>query len=421
MQKIILHFLLLFAFVSQLHAQCDGRYTTATFTASKKADILYGGNYDSNGKWTDLVLDVYEPAEDTASLRPLIIFVHGGSFVGGSRTDQRIDLTARHFAEKGYVTANIEYRVEQTVAISPFLNFASPDNWYKAIIRASHDLRAAIRYFKKDAATNGNMYKVDTNRILIYGSSAGAITALNTVFINDTTEMSYYFKRNIPLMGGLEGNSGNPGYNSNSGIRAIVSCSGAFDNINYLNDNRDIAYLAFHNNPDLTVPYEMGCFVTVACFLGTFYGPQKIFPKAKSLGMKTEFYPFQYYGHPVDAHADTTAKKLILEKTTAFLADVVCRTGTVTAIAPRVSTETLNLFPNPSNGRFTIELPKGQQWQDATLQIISLTGAEVYRSHISASQTLDVQEILSNGTYLVKLIPTDDSSLQYIGKISILK
>ncbi|HPW87269.1 MAG TPA: carboxylesterase family protein, partial [Chitinophagales bacterium] len=151
MQKIILHFLLLFAFVSQLRAQCDGRYTTATFTASKKADILYGGNYDSNGKWTDLVLDVYEPAEDTASLRPLIIFVHGGSFVGGSRTDQRIDLTARHFAEKGYVTANIEYRVEQTVAISPFLNFASPDNWYKAMIRASHDLRAAIRYFKKDA------------------------------------------------------------------------------------------------------------------------------------------------------------------------------------------------------------------------------------------------------------------------------
>ncbi|MFM2283256.1 MAG: hypothetical protein RL222_760, partial [Bacteroidota bacterium] len=51
----------------------------------------------------------------------------------------------------------------------------------------------------------------------------------------------------------------------------------------------------------------------------------------------------------------------------------------------------------------------------------SLTGAEVYRTHISASQTLDVQEILSNGTYLVKLIPTDDSSLQYIGKISILK
>ncbi|MEZ5054058.1 MAG: hypothetical protein R2807_04725 [Chitinophagales bacterium] len=43
-------------------------------------------------------MDVYTPALDTATHRPIIFFVHGGSFVGGDRQDQAIDSTARYFA-----------------------------------------------------------------------------------------------------------------------------------------------------------------------------------------------------------------------------------------------------------------------------------------------------------------------------------
>jgi para-nitrobenzyl esterase len=122
----------------QAFAQCGNRYLEDISTSFiKHEDIIYGSNLDNKNQQTELLLDVYEPAEDTLSLRPLMIFVHGGSFVGGSRTDQDIDKIAQYFAKKGYVTANIEYRVEQTNFISPFVNFADKDNWYKAIIRVS--------------------------------------------------------------------------------------------------------------------------------------------------------------------------------------------------------------------------------------------------------------------------------------------
>ena len=115
----------------------------------KHTDVQYGSNYDSKNQLQLLLMDIYEPEGDTASLRPIIFFVHGGSFIGGSRTDQSINKTAEYFSHKGYVTANIEYRVEQTLIITPYVDFGDPANFYKAIARVTHDLKAAIRFLKK--------------------------------------------------------------------------------------------------------------------------------------------------------------------------------------------------------------------------------------------------------------------------------
>ncbi len=411
MQKIstLLFFLLLsFSVFSQT------RYLDALFEFTHHRDILYGSNYDNKNQLTQLLMDVYEPADDTAQFRPIIFFIHGGSFVGGSRTDQSIDKTAEYFSRKGYVTANIEYRVEQTNIISPFLNFGDVYNWYRAIGRVTQDIKAAIRYIKKDVATNNNQYKVDTTKIFLYGSSAGAIGALHAVYLDDTTEMAPLFKAAYKDLGGLDGNSVNPGY-SMKGIKAVVSCSGALENVNYINNNTDIAYLAFHNNPDLTVPFDMGCFVTVACHLGYFYGANRIYPKARSLGINAEFYPINKLGHPVDAVADETTHALVLQKTTDFLYRIL-NPGVVSSVRPD-SWKQLELFPNPSSGSFSVQIPKDIQYKSVTLEILNIEGQLVYSAVSRNKEKIDVSAQLPNGLYLLTL-KTDTQN--YLSKINIV-
>ena len=45
-----------------------------------------GSAVDQNGNTDILNLDVYQPAGDTVTYRPAIIWVHGGSFSGGDKT-----------------------------------------------------------------------------------------------------------------------------------------------------------------------------------------------------------------------------------------------------------------------------------------------------------------------------------------------
>ena len=88
--------------------------------------------------------------------RPLIIWAHGGSFVAGSKTGTDVVPLAEDFAKMGYVTASISYRLgmENTPLPGPDSVDAT-----ETVIRAVHDGRAAVRFFRKDYVENGNTYK----------------------------------------------------------------------------------------------------------------------------------------------------------------------------------------------------------------------------------------------------------------------
>lgn len=412
MQRIFTLFCLLFLTVSVFS---QTRYKDEIFTLSKHIDIRYGSNYDSKNQLTNLLMDIYTPQNDTASFRPIIFFVHGGSFVGGDRNDQDINKTAEFFAKKGYVTANIEYRVQQTTLISPFLDFGNANNWFRAIARATQDLKAAIRYIKKDVAENNNTFKVDTSTIFIYGSSAGAISVLHTVFLDDTSEMNYYFKAAYNDLGGLDGNSGNPGYTIN-GVKAIVSCSGAIFDLNCIDNNKDIQYLAFHNNPDLVVPFDVGCFDVVFCHFGQFYGDNKIFPKIKGFGTNAEFYPINKLGHPVDQVSDTATHRLVLDKTTDFLYRIMNQN--ITTSVRNNTAKTFELFPNPTTGTITLNIPKEIQYKNAIIDIVDIAGEKVFSVEIKNKEIVLLNPDLPNGMYVVS-ITTDKET--YLAKFSVIK
>ena len=138
------------------------RYDTETFTAvTTTTDVTYGQNLDINNTMQTLTMDIYQPTGDVAVTRPVLIFAHGGSFIAGSKTNAEQVTLCTRFAKRGYVTATIDYRL----GIGFPINQA---NAQKAVWRATQDMKAAVRFFRMDAATT-NTYRADPNFIFVGG------------------------------------------------------------------------------------------------------------------------------------------------------------------------------------------------------------------------------------------------------------
>jgi acetyl esterase/lipase len=102
----------------------------------------------------DLHLDIYRPEGEANGCA--IVFVHGGGWRRGTREMMRP--AARAMAEHGFVGLPMQYRVSDQAP------------WPAHI----HDVKAAIRWTRAHADDLG----VDPDRIVLWGSSAGAHLAL---------------------------------------------------------------------------------------------------------------------------------------------------------------------------------------------------------------------------------------------------
>ena len=99
----------------------------------------------------DLLLDLHLPAVPIRRPAPVIVFLHGGGWSGGTRTTGP-DFK-RYFAQDGIAMASIEYR------LTPGVTF--PAN--------VEDVRTAVRWLKANAAAHG----LDPERVCLWGTSAG--------------------------------------------------------------------------------------------------------------------------------------------------------------------------------------------------------------------------------------------------------
>ena len=146
------------------------RYRDPIFNAvTVTSNVTYGSAVNLENQTITLQLDMYQPAGDTVTSRPAIVWVHGGSFCCGSKTSPELVDEATTFSKEGYLNVSIDYRLE-----SPGCS-GSLSNCVAAIQEAAADAQTAVRFLRTNAAT----YGIDPNRIAIGGSSAGAITALN--------------------------------------------------------------------------------------------------------------------------------------------------------------------------------------------------------------------------------------------------
>lgn len=158
------------------------RYRTPIFPGATSVTVTYGSAPDfiTNLPVT-LQLDLYRPTGDVATNRPLLVWIHGGSFLGGNRAQMATE--SRAYAQLGYVTASISYRLDagnhclevQAGLYTGEQLVTERARCEKAILGARDDAAMAIAWLRIHAAT----YGIDPTRVAVGGSSAGAITAIH--------------------------------------------------------------------------------------------------------------------------------------------------------------------------------------------------------------------------------------------------
>jgi acetyl esterase/lipase len=125
---------------------------------------------------------------------PAIVFIHGGAWQSGSKSESYVQDFGNTFASLGYVVAAINYRLLEhnvpethgpgdlmNLSVVPEEAFELPQPQSSWTINAGiEDAAKAIAYMRDNAGT----YDVDTNRIGMGGASAGAINSLAHAYNN---------------------------------------------------------------------------------------------------------------------------------------------------------------------------------------------------------------------------------------------
>lgn len=116
----------------------------APVTLKAEFDLVYGKTPEQ-----ELKLDIYRPK--SAAVLPACVLVHGGGWTGGDK--ERFRALGFALAEKGYVVANVEYRLAGAAK-------------YPAAVQ---DCSLAVRWVRANATRFG----LEPERIGAWGGSAG--------------------------------------------------------------------------------------------------------------------------------------------------------------------------------------------------------------------------------------------------------
>jgi len=153
-----------------------------------------------------MLLDLYLPEKSEKAL-PLIIWIHGGAWMAGSKDGPS---PALRFTANGYAVAHVGYRLSQEARFPAQI----------------HDCKAAVRWLRANAAK----YNLNPNKFIAWGASAGGhLVAL------------------LGTSGGaaeLEGNDND--LKQSSRVQAVVDWFGPTDLLHIGDAERD----AHHNAPD---------------------------------------------------------------------------------------------------------------------------------------------------------------------------
>lgn len=122
-----------------------------------------------------LKLDVYTHPNIPKN-SPCVIFVFGGGFITGKRDEEFYNTYFNTLVENKYVVVSISYRLGLK-GVKRFTNFSSTP-LKTAVELAVEDLYDATNWVLK----NSNKIGIDTTKIILSGSSAGAMTVLQADF-----------------------------------------------------------------------------------------------------------------------------------------------------------------------------------------------------------------------------------------------
>lgn len=273
-------------------------YVDTLFQISTTYHVNYGEVIDVAGNSRTLSMDISQPIGDTipACGRPLLVMIHGGAFIAGSKEDFHTIKIREDFAKRGYTTATINYRLGQfqtdlnvNCNVSELglnwncLNMQDTIEWYRAYYRGIQDGKGAVRYLVNHAES----YNINPQNIFVAGESAGGFIAMGVGFLDDMSEVLSPLISGIPDasapntiyenecvigfgldtsiaqmdlergdLGNYEGILNYPA-NSNYTIQAVGNFfGGTFNNIFHSSTSHIPGLYLYHQPNDLIVPFN---------------------------------------------------------------------------------------------------------------------------------------------------------------------
>lgn len=216
----------------------------AGFISSFGAQIV---TYEFANKDSALFMDVYMPSNQsiTKTTYPCIIYVFGGGFIAGSRLDSANVAFCKTMCDKGFVVAAIDYRLGLKGKKMNGLLTAAKNLEY-AIHLAVEDLFSSVSFI----LNCNDIVTVDTSKIILMGSSAGAITVLqadyelgNRTDVTTNIPESFHFAGVVSFAGAVFSRHGLVKYKKQSPAPTLFFHGTADKLVNY--DKTQFANIGF--------------------------------------------------------------------------------------------------------------------------------------------------------------------------------
>lgn len=224
---------------------------------------------------TQLEMDLFLPDSSLFDKSPVFLFVHGGGFsTGKSSSGHNI---CRYLAERGFVSASISYELYMK-GKSFSCDGILPEK-IKAIQYAVNDLWIATAFLLKNAQS----FQLDSSKVFIGGSSAGAETVLHAIYWD--YELMNLYSETIPKTFNYAG---------------LVIGGGAIMDLNLITESKAIPTMLVHGSCDKLVPYNVAahhyCPVNSSGWL-MLYGSYAIFNHLKEMGQTVHLFTYCNGGH----------------------------------------------------------------------------------------------------------------------------
>lgn len=269
---------------------CRSAKTSSTPGATEK--YVYKTYLDKKGNKKELRIGLVRPVDNLPEKkRPLIIGLQGSAFVNTCFLEPCYikysdNVLKPHFVPQGYVTASIQYRLNSPLEFLKINDDKLKETHYKAV----QDARAAIKYIFENAEKFG----VDTSNVFLVGTSAGAITALQSVYLGDDEVP----KNLSEEYGKLE---------KRENIKGVISLSGAIYDLSYLEGDEKTPLMIVHGKDDQIVPFDKGFYLGLKKLTPVF-GGKAIYDEAvkQTIPAKGYFYDF---GHEYPSRFQTEIYK----------------------------------------------------------------------------------------------------------------
>lgn len=219
----------------------------------------------------ELLLDRYS-VEGGDEARPCMIFAFGGGFVGGQRDHEYYSIYFDRLAKAGIVVVSIDYRLGLKDLPSDIGIVGMIGKMQNAVTIAVEDIYCATNF----VVANAGAWGVDTSKIMLSGSSAGAIASLQAEWMRCNGD-----ERATVLPEGFR-------------YAGVVSCAGAIFTTHGKPkfDAEPAPMLLFHGTSDSNVPYNKASVMGVG-----FYGSKYVAKQLKKIDAPYYFYSAEYVDH----------------------------------------------------------------------------------------------------------------------------